>query len=76
MVLDVYFSSMTVFQIKRLVDETKMTVDVNRKTQLTTNRKKMQAIKEGFSQIRPILSKPHSLKMLLACTIFFFVMMR
>ncbi|KAL1490775.1 hypothetical protein ABEB36_013418 [Hypothenemus hampei] len=59
------------YPIKHLVDETQNTST----NETSTKRNTLQALKEGFQQIKPICLPPQLVRILLACTIFLFVTM-
>lgn len=57
------------FPIKKLVDETTLHEGDPKFCQITAHRSKMQALREGWQQIRPLFKTPHVLPMALVATI-------
>lgn len=56
------------FPVKKLMDEVKFNQE-NRNSHVTANRTKTQALKEGLSQIKPIILPPHLKYIVLVCLI-------
>ncbi|XP_063912388.1 synaptic vesicle glycoprotein 2B-like isoform X2 [Zophobas morio] len=63
------------FPIKQLIEETKSNTDMKYGGKVTANRTKMQAIKEGWQQIKPLFFPPHLPKILLVCFMQMLIMM-
>ncbi|XP_018562441.1 synaptic vesicle glycoprotein 2B-like [Anoplophora glabripennis] len=65
------------FPVKELVDETKVTKENSNKRggHVTANRTKVQAMREGWQQIKPLFFPPHVAKFILVFTIQCLIMM-
>ncbi|XP_076252229.1 synaptic vesicle glycoprotein 2B-like isoform X1 [Rhynchophorus ferrugineus] len=63
------------YPITELIDETKLNLGNKHGGQVTANRTKIQALKEGFQQIRPLFFPPHLVNVILSSSIMFFVVM-
>lgn len=61
------------YPIKKLIEETKLTENNKHGGQITAQRTKAQALREGFQQIKPLFYRPYLTRILLSCGIVFSV---